>query len=393
MKQFYFLLVLLGCLLSPAAQAQTGQTITGTLTVGGLVREYRLYVPASYVAGRPTPLLLNLHGYTSNNQQQELYGDFRAIADTAKFLLVHPNGTLDGTGSRYWNTFTTPGSGGPDDVAFLSALIDAIGQQYTLDPDRLYCTGLSNGGFMSYELACRLGSRIAAVASVAGSIATTRLGACAPTHPTPVLEIHGDADGTVPYPGNVLFASVPDVLAYWVAANACNLTPTVTAVPDTDPTDGCTATHSVWRGNQAGAVVEHFRIVGGGHTWPGAPVTIGVTNRDINASQEIWRFLRRYRLSRLALATTPPTPPLALRVYPNPASSTTTFAFTLNQPARTTITLYNLAGARCADVLAEATLAAGAHTVPYGAGSLPAGLYFYVVKTGQQAYTGKLAVE
>ena len=393
MKRLYSLFVLLISLLGSTAQAQTGQTINGTITVGGVVRDYRLYVPASYVAGRPTPLLLNLHGYSSNNQQQELYGDFRAIADTARFLIVHPNGTLDGTGNRFWNTFTTPNSGGPDDVAFLSALIDALAQQYTLDPDRLYSTGLSNGGFMSYELACRLGSRIAAIASVAGSIATTRLGACAPAHPTPVLEIHGDADGTVPYPGNALFTSVPDVLAYWVTANACNATPTVTAVPDINPTDGCTATHSVWRGSRSGAVVEHFRIVGGGHTWPGAPVTIGVTNRDINASVEIWRFLRRYRFGRLALAAAAPTTPLALRVYPNPARSSTAFVFTLDQPARTAITLYNAAGTRCADVLTETSLAAGAHTVPYGAGILPPGLYFYVVKTGQQAYTGKLVLE
>ena len=374
MKRICLLLVLLTALLSQAAQAQTGQTITGTITVGGLVRDYRLYVPAAYVAGRPTPLLLNLHGYSSNNQQQELYGDFRAIADTAKFLIVHPNGTIDGNGNRYWNTFTTPNSGGPDDLAFLSALIDAIGQQYTLDPDRLYCTGLSNGGFMSYELACHLGNRIAAVASVAGSIATTRLSTCMPAHPTPVLEIHGDADGTVPYPGNVLFTPVPDVLSYWVTANACNPTPTVVAVPDTDPTDGCTAVHSTWRGNRTGAVVEHFRIVGGGHTWPGAPVTIGVTNRDINASVEIWRFLRRYRFSRLALATAAPAvAPLPLSVYPNPATGAATVLISgaANlQPAQ--LHVFDALGRA---VRAVATPAAGG-TVQLDVSSWPDGIYF-----------------
>ncbi|MGI4872004.1 MAG: extracellular catalytic domain type 1 short-chain-length polyhydroxyalkanoate depolymerase [Janthinobacterium lividum] len=394
MNRLYATILAITCLLtSVAARAQTGQTITGSITVGGLVRDYRLYVPAAYQAGHAVPLLLNLHGYGSNNQQQELYGDFRAIADTANFLVLHPNGTLDSYGYRTWNTFTAPGSGGPDDVAFLSALLTAIGQQYTLDPDRLYCTGLSNGGFMSYELACHLGTRIAAIASVAGSIATTRLGTCTPAHPTPVLEIHGDADGTVPYLGNALFTPVPDVLTYWVTANSCVATPVVTAVPDTDPTDGCTATRSVWRGSQAGAVVEHLRIIGGGHTWPGASVNIGVTNRDLDASKEIWRFLRRYRLSRLALAAVPAAVPVALRVYPNPAAGAATFAFTLAQPARTAITLYNLAGTRCASILPETTLAVGSHAITYASGSLPAGLYFYMVLAGSQVYMGKLVLE
>jgi polyhydroxybutyrate depolymerase len=88
------------------------------------------------------------------------YGDFRTIADTAGFLLVHPLGTLDPTGTTYWNS----GWGGTvDDIGFTGALIDSIAEAYSVNLDRVYSTGMSNGGFMSYTLACSLSDRIAAI--------------------------------------------------------------------------------------------------------------------------------------------------------------------------------------------------------------------------------------
>ena len=317
MKQIFALCLFLAGL---GARAQNGTTIGGSIHAGGRVRDYRLYVPPSYQPGHPVPLLFNLHGYGSTNISQERSCDFRAIADTAGFLIVHPNGTIDqGTSYLYWNAWNQ--SGGPDDVAFLSALIDTLAQQYALDRERIYSAGYSNGGFMSYELACHLGPRIAAVASVCGSMENGRPGACRPTHPTPVMEIHGTGDTNVTYNGGSWFVSIPTVLNYWIQANGCNPTPTVTPVPDSDPTDNSTAEHSVWRGPRVGAVVEHFRILNGGHVWPGGPPSsTDVVNRDISASEEIWRFLRRYRLSRLGLAAAPVAQPLALGVFPNPVS-------------------------------------------------------------------------
>ncbi len=304
------------------AQTTSTGTITGTIRSGGLVREYRLYVPAIYAQTTgPVPLLFNLHGYGSNNLQQEAYGDFRPIADTANFLVVHPNGVFDGANNRNWNTFGPRGTG-VDDVAFLSALLDTLATRYRLDPDRIYSTGMSNGGFMSYELACQLSGRIAAIASVTGSMTAGRLSTCTAGRPVPVLEIHGTADNTVPYPGGTAlqFVAIPALLASWVQRNNCQPTPTVTPVPDTNLTDGCTAERSVWAGGRNGSVVEHFRIIGGGHTWPGAPINTGVTNRDISASREVWRFLRPFRLSRLALAATAGQSAVLVTVWPNPAT-------------------------------------------------------------------------
>ena len=318
--------LLLAGLLLATFTTRAQQTVTGSIRFGGVVRDYRLYVPKAYSGTQAVPLLLNLHGYGSNNVEQEQYGDFRAIADTANFLVVHPNGTRDGSNNRYWNTFLPYALGGPDDVAFLGALIDSLSAKYRIKAQRVYSTGMSNGGFMSYELACQLSNRIAAIASVTGSMAASHVAACAPSRAVPVLEIHGTADGTVPYAGNAVFVPIPDLVAAWAQRNGCNPTPVITQLPDLDPNDGSTAERQVFSGGRNGSVVEHYRIIGGGHTWPGAPVNIGVTNRDIDASKVVWRFLRRYQLSGLVTATAPaPREESArLTVFPNPARGTVT---------------------------------------------------------------------
>ncbi|NVO31351.1 extracellular catalytic domain type 1 short-chain-length polyhydroxyalkanoate depolymerase [Hymenobacter lapidiphilus] len=326
------LLLLTGLLLTLAPRAQAQRTITGSIRFEGTVRDYRLYVPRTYDGTKPVPLLLNLHGFGSNNVEQEQYGDFRAIADTANFLVVHPNGTVGPNNQRFWNTFLPYAAGGPDDVGFLSALIDSISDKYRVNPQRLYSTGMSNGGFMSYELACRLNSRIAAIASVTGSMIASHLDACTPVRAVPVLEIHGTADGTVPYEGNGLFVPIPELVAAWARRNGCNPTPVITQVPNTNTTDGSTAERQVFSGGRNGSVVEHYRIIGGGHTWPGAPVNIGVTNRDIDASKVAWQFLRRYQLSGLVTSTTAVaarTNSAELLLAPNPARSQVSVRSTL----------------------------------------------------------------
>jgi polyhydroxybutyrate depolymerase len=382
-------------------RAQT--TVTGTIRSGGLAREYRLYVPAAYRAGTPVPLLFNLHGYGSSNVEQEAYGDFRPIADTANFLVVHPNGALNVLGARDWNTFLPPGSGGADDVAFLSALLTDIQSRYSVDANRVYSTGMSNGGFMSYELACQLSARIAAVASVTGSITTARLATCTPQHPTPVLHIHGTADATVPYNGatalGITFAPIPTVLRYWVEFNGGNPTPAVTALPNPSSTDFSTVERSVWSGGRQGSVVAHLRIIGGGHTWPGASLGPGFppqsatnpTNQDISASVEIWRFLRPFRLSRLqALATAPGNAGVTaadVTVAPNPAGPDGEVLVRAKQPLRPT-------QVRLLDALAR-VVPAPATAAPTGAvrldlRALPSGLYVVLVEQAGRYYRHRL---
>lgn len=321
------------CLLTlGSAAAQTA--VTGTIQSGGLTRDYRLYIPAMYNGSMPVPLVLNLHGYASFAAQQEFYGDFRPIADTANFLIVHPNGTINNLGDRFWNVLG--GLSAVDDVAFLSNLIDSLRATYNIDPNRIYSTGMSNGGFMSYSLACELSNKIAAIASVTGSMITPKLNACDPQRPVPVMEIHGTADNTVPYNGSVLLGTVaiPTLVDAWVQKNQCNPTPVITPVPDINTADGCTAEHYLYTGGLNGSTVEHYKVIGGGHTWPGQLLPIGVTNQDFSASKEIWRFFSQYRLDVLTDANEPEMSQADWSVFPNPVSDRLTLRSNDTKPAR-----------------------------------------------------------
>jgi polyhydroxybutyrate depolymerase len=317
MKKLVFLIAFIGLAFTGTSQ----QTITATITHDGLQREYILYVPANYTGSAAVPLVFNFHGYTSNATEQMWYGDFRAIADTAGFIIVHPNGMLDGNGTTHFNV----GWGGStvDDVGFSAALLDSISADYNINADRVYSTGMSNGGFMSYHLACQLSDRIAAIASVTGSMSPVTYNACNPQHPTPILEIHGTADGTVPYTGASFSKPVSNVLNYWVNYNNSNSTPTVINIPDINTSDGSTVDHMIYYGGDNDVTVEHFKITGGGHTWSGSAFGGAGTNYDIDASVEVWKFFSKYDINGLIGG-----PTLAgslnfndeINIFPNPSA-------------------------------------------------------------------------
>jgi polyhydroxybutyrate depolymerase len=343
MKKIIFTLLILPIFaLFTSISAQN--TVTGSFTFDGLVRDYRLYVPPSYNASTPFPVIINNHGFGSDNAQQEFYGNFSAIADTANFLILLPNGTFNPTNQRYFNNFQAPGVG-VDDVGFINALLDTIITKYNVDQNRVYSTGMSNGGFMSYDLACKLGHRIAAIASVTGSMVESHLADCQPSHPMPVMEIHGTVDATVPYTGGtaVNFVPITDLVDFWVNFNNCTTPATITAVPNINTADMCTAEKQVFSNGDFGANVEHFRIIGGTHSWPGAVFPIGVTNYDINASVEIWRFFKRYTLSSLISAPEVDKMQLNAEIYPNPAEAFLEIKFATNENQRS-IQVFDMLG-------------------------------------------------
>lgn len=300
-------------------------TVVDSIYSGGMYRNYRIYIPAIYTGATARPLIINMHGYTSNALQQQFYSNFEPIADTANFLMVYPNGTFSG-GSQFWNAGIS--SVGVNDISFLSNLIDSLKAQYNIDLNRVYSTGMSNGGFMSHTLACELSNKITAIASVTGSIFITQYGTnCHPTRPVPVMQIHGTADGTVPYLGNSTMAPIDSVVKYWVKKNNCSLIPSTTAVPNINLTDGCTADHFVYSGGTLGSTVEHYRVNSGAHTWPGAPFSIGVTNQDFSASKEIWRFFRPFKLNSLTSINEVDQQNLNFSLYPNPTNNLLQFKY------------------------------------------------------------------
>ena len=370
--------LLLFCLLGLSVGSFAQQTINATMMHDGTEREYILYVPDSYTGDDPVPLILNFHGYTSNALEQMNYGDFRPIADTAGFLVVHPEGLLF-NGNTHWNVGGWTVGSTVDDVGFTAALLEELASQYNIDSDRVYSTGMSNGGFMSFLLACQLSDKIAAVASVTGSMTPETYNACDPEHPTPVLQMHGTADGVVPYIGAFWTRSINDVLAYWVDFNNCYGTETVTPIPNTVVLDGSTVEHIVYDQGDYETTVEHFKVAAGGHTWPGTFFSGPGTNQDIDASLEIWKFFSRYNLSDLNPTTDVDEQTVRMaqtRIFPNPAGSMLNVELTVEKPVP--FEIISVIGTRMKTGLLEP----GVNTIDVS--DLSADVYF--LKVGESAF-------
>ena len=369
MKYITVLLLLTGFIFSSSAQ----QTINASITHDGIQRDYIVYIPELYDGSSVVPLVLNFHGFGSNATQQMFYGDFRDIADTEGFLLVHPEGTRF-FGNQFWNVGFPGLSSTIDDVGFTEALIDELATLYTIDLDRVYATGMSNGGFMSFLLACQLSEKIAAVASVTGSMTQDTFNDCNAQLPTPVLQIHGTEDDVVLYNENNLSLPIPDVISYWVDHNNCETTPTTTTLPDVDVSDGSTIEYSVYEDGDNGITTEHMKVIGGGHTWPGSVLNSAGTNQDIDASMEIWLFFSRYDIN--GLLSTDDYENRHVSIYPNPTQSKINLS--LNYAKEVHYKLFSPLGKQ----LMTGTITSGNEEIDIS--HLPSNIYF--LKVGNQFF-------
>jgi polyhydroxybutyrate depolymerase len=308
----YCILTLLICLFG-SVNAQT--TISGSFVHGGITRTYSFYVPASYVPGNPVPMVIGLHGLSSSGADFAQNRDFRPIADTANFIMVHPDGSTM-FGVKFWNYGNILGST-VDDVGFLEALIDTISADFSINQQRIYCAGMSNGSFMAYLMACQ-SNRFAAIGTVTGSMSVDMYDECNPQNPIPVLHIHGTDDSTNPYAGTSTMKGIDDTNLFWVDQNNCNPVPVVTSVPNTNTADNATAERSVYSGGINGNTVELFKVTGGGHSWPGWPVSGSseITCMDFDACKEIWRFFSQFE----STASIHENEPVKVHIWPNPAS-------------------------------------------------------------------------
>ena len=248
-------LLAVGCSPTPPSGFVTGTSLHH-IDVGGHDRSYRLYKPPGVPAS--TPLVVVLHGYSGSARQVERDYGWDELADSAKFVVAYPDG-LD----RAWNVdgegcCGRAGREGIDDVAFVSAAVADITKNVGTNPAKVYVTGMSNGGIMTYTLACAT-DIFAAIGPVAG----TQLNRCPNPRPASIMHIHGTADRLVPYGGGQGFSvingpSVPDVNAFWRNVDQCAAPATTTNGPVITSTAGCA-------GNRG---VTLITIDQGGHEWP-----------------------------------------------------------------------------------------------------------------------------
>ena len=262
-SSFAFLGLLAG---SPASAA-------GTVFVDAGRGPVAVRVPSSYDPNVPAPLFVLLHGYTSSGAATEAYLQLASLADQRGFLYVTPNGTVDSGGNPFWNA--TPAccdfdSSGVDDSAYLRDLMDAVKSVLAVDPTRVYVGGHSNGGFMSYRMACDHAETIAAIASLAGAT-FANAAACVPSHPVHALQIHGTNDTVIQFNGGAIggvpYPSALGSAQTWAAYGGCDIASTSGAPLDLDVTlPGAETTVQRFDDNcTAGGSSELWTIVGGTH--------------------------------------------------------------------------------------------------------------------------------
>lgn len=287
------------------------QHVSKTMLYGGLTRQYLEYVPAMYTGSTAVPLVICLHGLGDDMTNFSGIG-MGNVADTANFIILTPQAISSILGTA-WNSGASMSgmqlNETVDDLGFINALIDSASAHYNIDQRRIYATGFSMGAFMCYRLACQLGNRIAAIAPVSGAMGTSLI--CQPSRPVPVCHFHGTADQTISYTANQYGTIVDSTLKYWVNTNHCSTLPQLESMPDI-ATDGFTVEHYTYANGNSESVVEHYKVIGGGHQWIYTPVN------DIDYTTIIWEFLSRFSLLQLNVDQNIAP---SVQVFPNPSST------------------------------------------------------------------------
>ncbi len=295
-------LALFACLVcgwtAPVAATGTARDDSGTLVSGGVTRTYLIHVPASYDGRQAVPLVLVFHGGGGQPLGMVRISGMNDVADRHGFIAVYPAGL-----NRQWKDGRTAALSPPSDVAFIDALIHKLESDYRIDGKRVYATGISNGAFFSFRLACELGGEIAAIAPVSGSLPSGFHDACK-NDPVSVMMINGTADRLVLYDGGRVGGpfvaqgdSIPVSQAFsiWAKSEGCAQIPRSAKVPDVDPNDGTTTAIQTFDDCRNGTSVQLYTVTGGGHTWPGGPqylppAIVGVVSHDFDASETMWQF-------------------------------------------------------------------------------------------------------
>ena len=287
---FILSLIIISCKSEDNTQVDEDGIITGlqtkTLTHDNVNRNYLVYIPDSYDSEIDYPLMFVFHGFGGIATQFINNADMRDLAESNNFIVVYPQGLdLGGTGS-HWNCSnpSADNKSDVDDIGFIENLIDQLIVDYpVIDSKRIYAAGYSNGGFMSYYLACN-SKKFAAIGSVAGTMLDDSYQSCNANFPTAMINIHGTNDFDVPYDGNTYYPSIPEVVDWW---KNFNNTPNEDLLTNQD---GSIEQYKYY--NDAGDIyVEHIKIIGGDHYWDDK------LNYDgKNTSGLIWDFVSSYNI-------------------------------------------------------------------------------------------------
>lgn len=308
------ILLCVGCQASfvtpPNPTIKPASSLTEKVRHEGIQRTYHVYLPEGFNPQKSLPLVLALHGGGGTGRQfdQALsQGQLKTIANQRGVILVFPDGM-----NRQWSDGRTQHlkrNKSYDDVGFISKVIDRMIDDYGVDSQRVYVTGISNGGFMSVRLALDLSDKIAAIAPVTAQLPLA-LQDKTPKQPISVMIVNGTEDPIVPYQGGHVrlfrfgrsrgeILSTADTIEHFRLQNNCQATPKKISLPDKDPNDSTRVEMEQYTGCADQTEVTLVKVIGGGHTWPGGaqylkPKLIGRVSKDINAGAMIIDFFLKH---------------------------------------------------------------------------------------------------
>lgn len=315
-----------------------------SLVHNSLVRTYLVHLPSGYTGASPVPMVVAMHGGFGSAINLQSQSQLSVKADAEGFIVVYPEGVPGTLNIRTWNAGGCCGyaaANNIDDVGFIDVLIDTLMAQFNIDTTRIYATGMSNGGFMAFRLACELSHRLAAIAPVA---ATMNFPPCNPTKPVPLIQFHSYLDTSVPYNGGVgngisnhYNPPHDSVMGVWSGYNDCLM------VSDT-LVNNAQYTFVKWDDCDCGYEIHYYITTDGGHSWPGGVQTPtgDPPSAYLNANNLMWDFFQQYTtLCNVTGFPNESTPAFQnVILFPNPSSG----IFYLSNPVLGSIGIVDVYG-------------------------------------------------
>ena len=275
----------------------------------GVEREYIIHVPENL--NQDSPIVFVIHGYTGSAEGIAAYTGMNSIAEREGFIAVYPQGTIDSNGNTFFNVGYEFNDDSPiNDVSFIRELVRSISQEFNLKRKKAFATGMSNGGDMSYLLACTSSDLFKAVAPVAGVLMKGLKDSCELNSPVPIFEIHGTADKISLFEGDLnneggwgAYYDLPSTIDFFAERYQLTNKSVKQMISKESGADYDIFFERHWS-DDLEEEVWMYRIEDGRHVWPGIKLNwwnnplawfyFGSGNEDINASEEVWAFFKKY---------------------------------------------------------------------------------------------------
>lgn len=329
MKNYFVLIILfLGCQYSPAQQ-----NILDSLEHQEYQRKYMVHLPPGYSEVKDIPIVIFLHGGNGNLLNAQGFTRLNQVSNSIDFVVVYPQGYHEPAPNSFvWADGRSTGAdkAGIDDVGFLDKLVKQLTQEYSIDSSRMYLCGFSNGSFMTQRMAFESETNFAAMGTLGGTLDSNLMVNSKPGEAIAMMYVFGTEDPFVPYEGGTVIGSttnpvtgIENAVEYWVKNNNCKSELDSMNLEDLNKEDNSTVTVFEYNDCDCDSDVIFYKIVGGGHTWPGVEIVsqeplLGETNEDINAGEELWKFFRKHFACEATSADNREESNIS--IYPNPAN-------------------------------------------------------------------------